>query len=148
MKALEAAASGTPSFNANATAMYALALAGEGHHAEAVERATAVLESETGTYADTAAALLTRGLALAQSGDAAGSGTAFDEAHTVVDATDDVLLQALLKLAEASALDVLGDERAATVLAAADSALEAFGLRDTGWRVAFSTAANGAYSRQ
>jgi len=51
-------------------------------------------------------------------------------------------------LAEASALEVLGDERAARVLAAADSALDSFGLGDTGWRVAFSTAAHGAYSRQ
>jgi tetratricopeptide (TPR) repeat protein len=148
LTALEAAASGTPAFNANANAAYALALAADGRHGDAVERATAVLECETGTYADTVAALQTRGLALAQSGDSTGSAAAFDEAHTIVDATDDVLLQALLKLSEASALQVLGDDRAATVLAVADADLDALGLSDTGWRVAYSTAANGAFSRQ
>ena len=60
----------------------------------------------------------------------------------------DVLLQALLKLSEASALHVLGDDRAATVLAVADADLDALGLSDTGWRVAYSTAASGAFSRQ
>ena len=141
--ALESAASGTPTFNAHANAAYALALAGDGRHAEAIERATAVLECETGTYADTVAALQARGLALAQSRDANGSAAAFAEAHTVADATDDLLLQTLLQLSEASALQALGDDRATTVQLEADAALDALGLGDTAWRVAYTIAANG-----
>ena len=142
--ALDAACSAAVSFNAHATSAYGLALTAAGRPAEAADRATAVLESEVGTYADTAVALETRGLALAQQGDAEGSAQAFRDAHTVVDATDDVLMQALVKLAEASALQVLGDERAAGLAAAADDELDALGLGDTAWRVAFSAAASGA----
>jgi len=110
---------------------------------EAVARATAVLECETGTYADAVAALQTRGLALAQTRDATGAAAAFEEAHTIVDATDDVLLQTLLTLSEASALEVLEDDRATTVQLEADAALDALGLGDTAWRVAYTIAANG-----
>ena len=135
---------GLPAFNPHATSAYALALTAAGRPAEAIEHAATVIDYETGTYADTTVALETRGLALAQQGDAAGSAQAFQDAHTIIDATDDVLMQALLKLAEASALHVLGDDRGITVAAAADDALDALGLGDTAWRVAFSIAASGA----
>ena len=137
-------ASNTVSFNAHATSAYALALTAAGRPGEAADLATEVIECETGTYADTAVALETRGLALAQQGDSAGSAQAFHEAHTVVDATDDVLMSALLKLAEASALQALGDDRAVSVVALADDELDAIRLGDTAWRVAFSIAATGA----
>jgi tetratricopeptide (TPR) repeat protein len=129
--------------NTNAISALALALAAAGRPAEALARAEDVLGSDNGTYADTTVALEARGFALAQQGDAEGSARAFQEARTIVDATDDVLFRALLKLAEGSALEVIGDRRASVVTAAADSELEALGLSDTAWRVAFSVAASG-----
>ena len=144
VKGLEVAVSGSASFNAHANSAYALALAGVGRPDDALGTATAVIECETGTYADTAVALEARGLAFAQKGDAAGSATAFRDARTVVDATDDVLIRALVRLAEATALHVLGDDRAVAAAAEADRELDALGISDTEWRVAFATAATGA----
>jgi tetratricopeptide (TPR) repeat protein len=129
--------------NTNATSALALALAAAGRPTDAIARADEVLAAEGGTYADSTVALEAKGLALAQQGDGEGSARAFQEARTVVDATDDVLIRALLRLAEGSALEVVGDRRASAVSAAADSALESLGLSDTAWRVAFSVAASG-----
>jgi len=61
----------------------------------------------------------------------------------VLDATEDVLAQAMLRLAEATALRSLGDARASSVQTRADEALDALGLSETAWRVAFSVAASG-----
>jgi tetratricopeptide (TPR) repeat protein len=133
----------SPTPNANATSAFALALAAAGRPDDAIARADAVLEDASGTYADTTVALEAKGLALAQLGDADASAIAFERARDVVDATDDVLIRSLLKLAEASALEAVGDRRSAIVRAAADEELDALGLGDTAWRVAFSVAASG-----
>ena len=133
----------TKTKNTNAISALALALAAAGRPSEAIERADDVLAGDSGTYADTTVALEAKGLALAQQGDAEGSARAFQEARTVVDGTDDILIRALLRLAEASALGAVGDRRASVVAAAADSDLESLGLSDTAWRVAFSVAASG-----
>jgi tetratricopeptide (TPR) repeat protein len=140
---LEPVALQPPAKNANATSAFALALAAAGRPDDAVARADELLASESGTYADTAVALEAKGLALAQRRDADGSRRAFQEARTIVDATDDVLMQTLLRLAESSALEAIGDPRATAVAAGADSGLEALGLGNTAWRVAFSVAASG-----
>jgi tetratricopeptide (TPR) repeat protein len=140
---LEPVVQQAPAKNANATSALALALAAAGRPADAVARADEVVASESGTYADTAVALEAKGLALAQLGDAAGSTRAFQEARTIVDATDDVLMQTLLRLAESSALEAVGDPRASAVSATADNELAALGLSSTAWRVAFSVAASG-----
>ena len=129
--------------NTNAISALALALAAAGRPGDAITRADEVLAGDSGTYADTTVALEAKGLALAQQGDADGSVRAFQEARTIVEATDDVLIRALLRLAEGSALEVVGDRRASAVSAAADNDLEALGLSDTAWRVAFSVAASG-----
>ena len=133
----------TKTKNTNAMSALALALAAAGRPADAIARADEVLAEDGGTYADTTVALEAKGLALAQQGDAEGSARAFQEARTVVDATDDVLIRALLRLAEGSALEVVGDGRASAVSASADQELELLGLSDTAWRVAFSVAASG-----
>jgi hypothetical protein len=49
----------------------------------------------------------------------------------------------MLRLAEASALEVIGSERASSVAAEANEALSALGLGETAWRVAFAVAATG-----
>ncbi|MEY2448889.1 MAG: hypothetical protein QOH79_2365, partial [Acidimicrobiaceae bacterium] len=140
---LEPVVQQSPSLNANATSALALALAAAGRPAEAIARADQVIAADSGTYSDMTVALEAKGLALAQQGDADGSAGAFQEARTVVDATDDVLTRALLKLAEGSALEAVGDRRAAAVRSGADDDLDALGLSDTAWRVAFSVAASG-----
>jgi tetratricopeptide (TPR) repeat protein len=142
---LEPVVSAAPTKNNNTNAISALALAlvAAGRPAEGLARAQEVLDGDSGTYADTTVALEAKGFALAQQGDAEGSAGAFQEARTIVDATDDVLSRALVRLAEGSALDVVGDRRASIVSAAADADLEALGLSDTAWRVAFSVAASG-----
>ncbi|MEY2453215.1 MAG: hypothetical protein QOD92_2789 [Acidimicrobiaceae bacterium] len=133
----------SPTLNANATSALALAFAAAGRPLEAVARADEVLTGASGTYADSTVALEAKGLALAQQGDGEGAARAFQDAREIVDATDDVLLRALLKLAEGSALQAVGDRRAATVRAVADDELQALGLSDTAWRVAFEVAASG-----
>jgi tetratricopeptide (TPR) repeat protein len=133
----------TKTKNTNATSALALALAAAGRPSEAIARADEVLGGESRTYADTTVALEAKGLALAQQGDGEGSARAFQEARAVVDGTDDVLIRALLRLAEGSALEVVGDRRASAVSASADEELELLGLSDTAWRVAFSVAASG-----
>jgi class 3 adenylate cyclase/tetratricopeptide (TPR) repeat protein len=138
---IERAVNGAPTFNAHATSALALALGASGRADDAIERADAVMAWDGGTYADRTVALEAKGLALAQRGDVAGAADAFVAAHAVVDATDDVLLRALLGLAEASALAAVGDGRASAVEAEAVAALDALGLADTAWRAAFTAAA-------
>ena len=141
---IEPAVLAAPTLNANATSALALALAAVGRPAEAIARADEIAEYEAGTYADKAVAFEAKGLALAQQGDAEGAARVFQEGRAIVDATEDVVTQALVRLAEATALRAVGDRRAAAVAAAADEALDAIGLSDTAWRLAFSAAAAGA----
>jgi ATP/maltotriose-dependent transcriptional regulator MalT len=140
---LEPAAEQVPAFNPNATSALALALAAAGRPEEAVARAAEVLGGEGGTYADRVIALQATGLAHAQRGDASASADAFEQVRAVLEGNEDVVSRALSGLAEASALEVMGDERAPAVMAAADHELDRFGLGETAWRVAFSVAASG-----
>ena len=133
----------TKTKNTNAISALALALSAAGRPAEAIARADEVLAGDSGTYADTTVALEAKGLALAQQGDVEGTARAFQQARTIVEATDDILIRALLRLAEGSALGALGDRRAEIVAASAESDLEALGLSDTAWRTAFAVAASG-----
>ncbi|MEY2424165.1 MAG: hypothetical protein QOI95_4232 [Acidimicrobiaceae bacterium] len=140
---LEPVVLSAPTKNANASSALALALAAAGRPIEAIARADDIIANDIGTYADKTIALEAKGLAFAQQGDAEGSAHAFHDAREVVEATDDVLAHALLRLAEGTALEVTGDRRASSVAAAASDELEALGLGDTAWRVAFAVAASG-----
>jgi len=137
----------TKTKNTNALSALALALAASGRPEDAIARAEEVLAGDSGTYADMTVALEAKGLALAQRGDAEGAARTFQEARSLVEATDDVLIQALLRLAEGSALTAVGDGRAPAVSTAADNELGALGLSDTAWRTAFSVAASGVEAR-
>src|SRR5439155_291691 len=140
---LEPAAMQVPSFNPNATSALALALAAAGRPDEAIARAEEVLDFDAGTYADRVVALEAKGLAHAQQGRSTESADAFAHARELLEPSEDVVGRALLRLAEGSALEVLGDDRAAAVKATADHELDVFGLGDTAWRTAFSVAASG-----
>jgi tetratricopeptide (TPR) repeat protein len=132
-----------PEFNPNASSALALALTAVGRPDEAVAMADTVLEADSGTYADRVVALQAKGLAFAQLQRPMESADAFAEGHALLEPTEDVVGRALMRLAEASALEVIGDERAQAVMAAADHELDSFGLGDTAWRVAFSVAGSG-----
>jgi tetratricopeptide (TPR) repeat protein len=139
--ALEAVELRMPEWNPNVTSALALALAAANRPTEAIARATEVIESEAGTYADKIVAIEARGLALAQLGDAEGAAATFALGHTIVEGTEDVMARALLRLAEATALEAVGDERAEAIREAADHDLDGFGLGETAWRVAYAAAA-------
>ena len=140
---LEPIVAQSPTPNANAMSALALALTAAGQTREAIALADDVLHCDSGTYADRTVALEAKGLAYAQLRDADACAAAFQQAREALDATEDVLAQAMLRLAESAALQSLGDPRADVVLARADDALDALGLGDTAWRVAFSVAASG-----
>jgi hypothetical protein len=138
---LEAAQLQLPDFNANVASAVALALAASNRAGEAIARADEVIDAQAGTYADKIVAVNAKGLALAQHGDAAGAVATFEQGLSILEGTEDVMARALLRLAEATALDVLGDERADSLRAAADHDLDGFGLGDTAWRVVYAAAA-------
>jgi class 3 adenylate cyclase/tetratricopeptide (TPR) repeat protein len=140
---LDRAVEAAPTLNSNATSALALALAAAGNTDAAIANADLVMSAESGTYADRLVALEAKGLSLAQRGDAAASADVFAQARDIVGATEDVVARALLRLAEASALEAVGDERAAMVGDDADTELDQLGLGDTSWRTAFTAAATG-----
>ena len=138
----EAAVERAVTFAPYATAALALVRAASGDVEAAVMAAQSVEESDSATYADRMLAAMARGLALAQQGDAAGSAAALVVARETADATEDRLSQALVRLAEAEALAVVGDDRASAVAVDAEHRLDAIDVSDTAWRRAFSLAAS------
>jgi hypothetical protein len=98
---------------------------------------------EAATYADRAMGLLVSGLAALGSSQS-GAVNFIEQALSVVDATGDRLMQALLRLGAAEALAVIEHPAALGYRDEAESRLSAMGLAAKGWRNAFRQAAAAA----
>ena len=113
----------------------ALAYAALGRPADAIAAATRTDDEPVGTYLDEATALIARGFAEEQLGKRDAAETCFGAATDVVDATEDVLAQGIIRLAPAIAF---GDSHA---LAEARDRLATLGVTAEGWMTAFRQAA-------
>jgi tetratricopeptide (TPR) repeat protein len=129
-----------PEIDPNLHSVAALAHAASGDLDNALSEADAVDRHERATYLDRITAGLARGLALARRGERAAATAAFDQVQAAADATEDRVSQAITRLAGATAASALGAADAAMRSSEAEARLEELGLRDTGWRQAFSVA--------
>jgi hypothetical protein len=125
---------------ANGLALLALVSAADGRPSAALDTAHEVQAISEATYQDRTLALVARGCALVQAGDAAGAQASFDEAERVVDATGDRVHQAAVRLARGRALEQLGSSDAVGVLQTARTRLDAMGIAAEGWDTAFRLA--------
>lgn len=129
---------------APARAALALALVAAGRVDEAEEIAAPALEALEGTYHDRAHARVALALGRVRRGEGEAAATCFAEARGEVDGTDDRVVQAVVRLAEAHGLDALGSPRAGEAMSEADARLAALGVAAEGWSTAFRLAARPA----
>jgi class 3 adenylate cyclase/tetratricopeptide (TPR) repeat protein len=113
----------------------ALAYAAAGRPADAIAAANRTDDEPVGTYLDEATALAARGFAEEQLGHRDEAETCFGAATDVVDATEDLLAQAVMRLAPAIAF---GDSHG---MAEARDRLAVLGVTAEGWITAFTLAA-------
>jgi ATP/maltotriose-dependent transcriptional regulator MalT len=123
-----------------AGAALALARAATGDPGGALQAALTVNGSERATYADRVLATIAGGLAAAQQGDAARSTAMLRTARELIDSTEDVLTQAVVRLAEARAAEKLGSPGADDQLRRARVGLSALGVTEPGWDTVFQLA--------
>lgn len=131
-----------------AMAIMALGRAALGQVDEAVEVGSAVESRHLGTYLDQTYADLGLALAQAQAGRAAEVEEALDRALSRIDATEDRLTQAIVRLARAHALHRLEQPEAAAAADEARARFEALGIDPYGWETAFETAVTGEVSER
>jgi tetratricopeptide (TPR) repeat protein len=124
----------------NATAVAALVQATLGDVEAAVASAGRVQSDERSTYLDRAVAGLAQSLSLAIVGDDRGTADALEVAAATVDGTDDVLAQAVVRLAASHIAAAGGPPEAAALGEEAEERLAALGLRAEGWRRVFDLA--------
>lgn len=141
---MEAAVAGGLGASGYACSGLALAYAATGRTAEAIETADQVEAARAATYADRLTAQMAKGLALAAVGDAAGAAEVMDAARVRADGTEDRLMQAVVRLAEAQALETLGDGRASAVRRSARDRLSTMSGTAHGWQTAFRLASGNA----
>jgi hypothetical protein len=127
-------ASSDESRAANGSAWAALALvAAAAGRCDEVDAAAAAVEAlatdGVATYLDRAWAAIARGLG--------GRIESFELAHKIVAGTGDVLSEAVVSLAEATALRTLGDGSAANSTLEAEKQWRHLGVEPTGWRQLF-----------
>jgi hypothetical protein len=113
-----------------------------GHPADALDTAASINDLAAGTYLDHAVGATAEGFAFFQLQQRPEGERAFAKALALVDATGDRLSQAVYRLAYGHALDSLGDESAAEVLADARARLQAMGAPASGWDTAYALAAS------
>jgi class 3 adenylate cyclase/tetratricopeptide (TPR) repeat protein len=122
-----------------ARAALALAVAADQRPDEVRALAEPVAAStDAATYLDRAHALLALGLSAASSGDREGSDHWFSQARREIDATDDVLTQAVVRLGLAQSLRHLGSEGAVWAQADAETRLRPMGVDGAGWSTLFA----------
>lgn len=129
-----------PEIDPNSHSALALAHVADGALDDALAEAEEVDVHARASYLDRLMAGVARGLALARRGERAASIAVIDQVRAAADATEDVLSQALVRLADATAASARGEADAAERRAEADARLAELGLLDTGWRQAFSLA--------
>ncbi len=114
----------------------ALALAATGERDEVLELEQRVLTADNVTYLDASVVAMAAALVHARDGDA-GAESSLDAALVAVDATGDVLAQAVTRLARAAVLDQVGSEAAGPEADEAERRLRSLGIDADGWRAAF-----------
>jgi len=126
---------------AYAKAVLVLAYAAGRDPERALSTADALAALSAGTYLDRITATLGQAFALLQLGRSAEAEAALKDATAIVDATDDVLDQAIVRLAHGIGLAALGDAGAPTVLEDAATRLGKIGIDAHGWDLVFRQAA-------
>jgi class 3 adenylate cyclase/tetratricopeptide (TPR) repeat protein len=111
---------------------------------KALATADSLGELSAGTYIDKMTVAIGRGFALLQLGRAAEAEDAWAEACALADATDDVLDQAIARLARGIGLRALGRPDAGQMLRDAEARLSSMGIDAHGWDTAFRLAADTA----
>jgi class 3 adenylate cyclase/tetratricopeptide (TPR) repeat protein len=114
-------------------AVSALALAAAGRVDEALGAAQVVEGDDRSTYLDRSWAGLAAGAAAARSGQHAAVDTRFRELCARIDATDDRIAQAVVRLGWALALEVAGDPAAPSLLDEASDRFAGLGVDPGGW---------------
>ena len=132
-----------PGLEADAGSALALALAVGGRPERAAEVA-AEFSADQGTYRDQVCLHYARGFAAAQLGDSARAISELDAAVAMVDATEDVLAQAISRLARARLLLSLGNDEGKPALDDCVDRLNAMGLTHTLWDDVFRAATSPA----
>lgn len=129
-------------------AVLALARAGLGDVEGAISAGDRVEAQRLGTYLDATYADIGVALAQAQAGDADDALDRLDRALERVDATEDRLTQALVRLARSRALEHLGRESSRAAVDEATQRFDALGVEPYGWETAFSAALSGEVSER
>jgi len=115
----------------------AFARLAEGRASEALALTDRVHEAARSTYVDLATSYVVAGLAHAVRGDASEMIAAFSAARQELDATADVLGQAVVRLAEAEAAAAMGAMSARGLRREADTRLAELGITADGWRTLY-----------
>jgi hypothetical protein len=114
-------------------AVKALALAAAGRADDALAAALMVVGDDRSTYLDRSWAGLAAGAAAARDSRRADVDARFTELCAQVDATDDRVAQAVVRLGRAMALEVVGDPGASALLDEASDRFETLGIDPGGW---------------
>ena len=126
-----------PEIDPNLTSALALAYVASGRLEDAIERAEAVEQHQRASYMDRLVAGTARGLALTRLGDQSAAAAAFERVRSAADGTEDLISQALVRLAAAIAATARGGADAAERSSEADRRLAELGMSETGWRQAY-----------
>jgi class 3 adenylate cyclase/tetratricopeptide (TPR) repeat protein len=114
-------------------AVRALALAAAGRVDDALAAAQVVEDDDRSTYLDRTWAGLAAGAAAARRGRRAVVDDRFSDLRARVDATDDRVAQAVVRLGWATALEVLGDPNASSLVEDASDRFASLGIDPGGW---------------
>jgi hypothetical protein len=117
-----------------------LAYAADRRPDDALAAADSLPALAAGTYIDKMTAALGRAFALIQLDRSADAEAALADAVALVDATDDVLDQAIARLARGTGLMALGRMEAGRVLKDSEARLASMGIDAHGWETAFRLA--------
>lgn len=126
-----------------AMAVLAIARAATGDVEGAIAVGSEVGSRSRGTYLDATYADIGMALAHAQAGRGQEAKAVLDGAQARVDASEDRLTQAIVRLARAHALEQLRDPEAADAKGEARARYEALGVEPYGWETAFASAVSG-----
>jgi hypothetical protein len=114
-------------------AVRALALAAAGRVDDALAAAQVVEDDDRSTYLDRTWAGLAAGAVAARRGRRAVVDDRFSDLRARVDATDDRVAQAVVRLGWATALEVLGDPNASSLVEDASDRFASLGIDPGGW---------------
>ncbi|MFV1991893.1 MAG: hypothetical protein ACC652_14265, partial [Acidimicrobiales bacterium] len=129
-----------PTAKSNLRSCLALMYAVRGDSEKALLEAEIVISSDKATYLDRRTSYLAKGLAQARSGNVEGARATFDEAIILLDSTQSLMSQAVIRLAQATAMQHLGTEDSDALRSEAERRLFSLNVDAQGWRQVFNTA--------